>query len=204
MNAETDIVLEGYPRSANSYFEAALRAKLSADVRLAHHTHSRGQIDEAVRLGKPCVVLVRNPIDAIVSHLEESERLSSPNVLLREYKIFYNRIRKYNDKIVLVSFESATRDTKRTIDELVARFALSIKSNLGVECSSEEVMKNLTHAAQERVGITPAYRRAQTPEQKNQRDVLRRDIRESVTATSRASLIESANEMYNELRPYCI
>src|SRR5205814_3293356 len=59
---ETEVVIEGFPRSGNTFAVAAFHyAQRPRDVKIAHHAHVPAQLLSAVRLGLPAVVLVRDP-----------------------------------------------------------------------------------------------------------------------------------------------
>nr|MBA2566441.1 hypothetical protein [Thermoleophilaceae bacterium] len=53
----TRVVIEGFPRSANSYTFLAFRG-WNPGVRIGHHLHTPLQVTLAVRLGVPCAVLI--------------------------------------------------------------------------------------------------------------------------------------------------
>ena len=55
----TDICIDGYPRSANSFTVRMFR-KANPEAVIAHHTHSVANIKKAIECGIPVVVLIRN------------------------------------------------------------------------------------------------------------------------------------------------
>src|SRR4051794_35640317 len=60
----TDIVIEGFPRSGNTFAVVAFRLAQSRAMQVAHHLHIPAQLLWADRVGMPSMVLVRNPVDA--------------------------------------------------------------------------------------------------------------------------------------------
>ncbi|WP_436638024.1 hypothetical protein [Microbaculum sp. FT89] len=66
---DTDIVIEGFPRSANSTTVTHFRLRQSRPVAIAHHKHHAAQLIRAADWGIPAVALVRPPRDAVVSLL---------------------------------------------------------------------------------------------------------------------------------------
>src|SRR5437773_3659904 len=66
---DTEIVIEGFPRSATSFAVAAFRLAQDREVVVGHHVHSPAQVIEAVRRGVPAIVLVREPEEAALSFL---------------------------------------------------------------------------------------------------------------------------------------
>jgi len=66
---DTEIVIEGYPRSANTYAVCAFLFAQQHPVRIARHLHVPAQVIQAVRWGIPTLILIRKPQDAIASLL---------------------------------------------------------------------------------------------------------------------------------------
>jgi|GEM_PF-1755712 len=74
---KTDIVIEGFPRSANSTTVTVFRSWQRKKVRIAHHKHHAAQILRAVAWDIPAVALIREPRAAVISliaMLEETRR----------------------------------------------------------------------------------------------------------------------------------
>jgi len=74
---DTELVIEGYPRSANSTTAYGFLDRQPRTVKLAHHKHHAAQLLRAVELGVPAVMLIRRPKEAALSNLalrEEARR----------------------------------------------------------------------------------------------------------------------------------
>lgn len=108
VNASTDVVVEGYPGSANSFVRAAL---LAADpqLQIASHLHTVSHVRRAVALKRPTLVLVREPADAVTSH---AVRFLGGDVRfgLREYLRFHRGLERVREGALLVTFAEATQD----------------------------------------------------------------------------------------------
>jgi hypothetical protein len=63
----TDIVIDGYPRSANSFAVGAFRHAQSTPVKIGYHLHVPAQIVRSCELCIPTILLIRHPVDTIVS-----------------------------------------------------------------------------------------------------------------------------------------
>lgn len=120
----TDIVIEGIARSGNTFAVAAFRSAQSGPVRIAHHFHAASQILLGLRWGIPVVVLIRNPRDAVVSHLVYDPSLS-PEVCLREYISLYSRLLPHRDEFVVSPFEEVTSDFGAAVDRVNERYGTS-------------------------------------------------------------------------------
>jgi len=58
---DTTIVIEGFPRSANSTTVDEFLSRQPEPVQVAHHGHHAAQILRAIARGVPAVVLIRSP-----------------------------------------------------------------------------------------------------------------------------------------------
>jgi hypothetical protein len=72
VGAGTDVVIEGRPGCGNSFAREAMLLA-NPGIRVASHVHSPAQVLEAIRLHKPVLVIVRDPLDAIVSEAARFE-----------------------------------------------------------------------------------------------------------------------------------
>jgi hypothetical protein len=120
IRAETEIVIEGFPRSGNTFAVAAFHlAQRPADVPIAHHAHVPAQLLEAVRLGLPAVALVRQPEECVLSLVVRAPSLGLGGVL-RGWVRFHEPLVRVRDRLVVVTFEDATSDVGglvRTVNE---------------------------------------------------------------------------------------
>lgn len=120
VGSHTLIVFEGYPRSANTYATTAFRMA-NEGTRYASHLHSSVNVELGIDRGLPVVVLIRDPLDAVTSELQYAPGLS-PSLAIRSYVEFYRRVSPLLLRVLLVSFETATRDFGRVVDAVNERF----------------------------------------------------------------------------------
>jgi|AntRauTorcE11897_2_1112592.scaffolds.fasta_scaffold11569_2 hypothetical protein len=102
---DTDIVIEGFPRVGNTFFVVAFQKLSEKKLTIAHHVHLTCQIKEALASKKPIIVLVRDPIDAVVS-LKIREPRISIYVALFWYLQFYSFALKHKARIEIKFFSS--------------------------------------------------------------------------------------------------
>ncbi len=121
ISPQTELVIDGYGRSATTFAVYALQTAQPVPVRLAHHLHAPAQLIAAARGGVPAVVLIREPQGSILSKL-----ISEPWAPLREatiaYVRFYERLLPYRDRFVVADFEEVTRDFGAVIRRVNERF----------------------------------------------------------------------------------
>jgi hypothetical protein len=105
---DTDLVIEGFPGSGNSYFRAWLHFANSG-AHLTSHQHSPAVIRRAIADGRPTIVLVRDPVDAIASTLlrfpERWQRPEGPDHLFARYRQVYRPALRRPNKVVVATFD---------------------------------------------------------------------------------------------------
>ncbi len=118
---DTDIVIEGFPRSANSFavyaFRLAQDSLPNPNLKIAHHLHASAQIKRAVKLNIPIILLLRNPKDAVLSVVIKAPFITF-NQALKDYIKFYSSIVKLSKKYVLATFEDVTNDFGKVIEKV--------------------------------------------------------------------------------------
>jgi len=137
VSKNTDCVIDGFPRSANSFAYAAFAGSQNVErpLRIATHTHSPAQIIQAVRWDIPTMVCVRNPKDAVrgllAFRLEIGLRegaslaqISWPKRgeiedAVRRWCFFHNQILPYRNSFFVAPFERITSDYTNLSREFV-------------------------------------------------------------------------------------
>jgi hypothetical protein len=120
VDARTTIVIDGSPGSANSFAREALLYS-NPDAQVASHIHSAAHILEALRLGKPTVLTIRDPVDAISSYLARGYRDELDDAL-RAYARLHRRVLPVLDRVVVAPFDRVTQAFGAIVDEVDARF----------------------------------------------------------------------------------
>lgn len=121
---ETDIVIEGYPRSGNTFAVVAFREaqrQQNAHIVIGHHLHVPAQLRLAARHSKPLLVLIRDPVSAITSLLVREPHVT-PSMAIRSYLSFYRCVRTLRYALVLARFETVIADYGRVIEAVNEKF----------------------------------------------------------------------------------
>jgi hypothetical protein len=115
-------VIEGYPRSGNSFARHAV-LHANPELRIASHLHTAAHVIVSVRLGVPAVVLVRDVDDAVSSTLLMGTYASGPDSALRAYHRFYSRLWPYREHVVVATFDQLVGDFGAVMRRVNERFA---------------------------------------------------------------------------------
>jgi hypothetical protein len=121
VNDDTGIVIEGYPRCANSLLVDSFIISQDYRVRVASHSHHWAQVIEGLKKNLPVVVTIRNPVDAAASLLLRRNEISD-NTALHVYEVFHRMIIPHKDRILFVRFEDVIESPSRVITIINERF----------------------------------------------------------------------------------
>ena len=123
---DTDAVIEGFPRSANTFAVIAFQLAQSESIRVAHHLHVPSQVIAAAKWGIPTMVLVRDPEQAILSLVQLQPHITLQQGL-KDYVRFYRRILPYREHFIVAPFEEVSTDFGALIRRLNAHFGTSFQ-----------------------------------------------------------------------------
>lgn len=113
--SDTDLCIEGFESSANTFVHSALRV-LDEDLSMAHHKHVVANLKRALHYDVPTLIMYRDPADAIPS-LVSRFRPGIKEAPLR-YVHFYRFVVRHADRFLLVSFEEATSDIGAVVNRI--------------------------------------------------------------------------------------
>lgn len=121
VSRDTDIVIEGFPRSGNTFAVAAFTISQDRQLKIARHTHKVMQVVRAVEMNVPTLVLIRKPEDAIIS-LTIRHPYISVQQGLKTYIRYYNGIKPYRMGYILAKFEDVTTNYGHVIEQVNQQF----------------------------------------------------------------------------------
>lgn len=190
----TEIVIDGFPRSANTFAVLAFRRSQRRQVEIAHHTHTPAQIIRAVQWSVPVLLLVRQPEAAITSLMLRNPALG-PDGCLREYIRFYRRLYGSRNALVIGEFDQVVADFGRVIARVNARYG----TDFSVEPHSKEferaVFEAIDALRDSREG-TPVTLARPTGEKETRKSSIRGQLRDA----RRAPLLAEAFQWFERYR----
>lgn len=136
---ETDIVVEGFPRCANTFAVAYLSVTNRESLTIARHTHTIAQVKMALGLRKPTVILLREPLDAMASWAVRDQ--VPIKHAITEYVSFYSFIEKYHSHLLIIDFATLISEPSALPERINRRFALG----LSTEPPSPEVLSRVAN-----------------------------------------------------------
>ena len=117
-------MIEGFPRSANTFSAVAFQFSQKKEVRMAHHLHVEAQIIYAAHNKIPILLLIRNPKDAVKSLLVRHPETNQEWALKRYIK-FYSNLTPFLDNCHVAKYEDVISDFGKIIDDFNEKFSTS-------------------------------------------------------------------------------
>jgi hypothetical protein len=117
----TDILIEGYPRSANAFTVVGFEMAQGRPVQVAHHLHAPAHVIAAIRAGCPSLVLLREPEDAVLRFVVRKQTVTIGQAL-RAYLRFYRPLVPWRHGFVVGRFCDVTTDLGAVIRRVNKHF----------------------------------------------------------------------------------
>jgi hypothetical protein len=193
----TEIVIEGFPRTANTFAHIAFKMVQQRPIKIGHHTHAAAQVIASARKNIPTIVLIREPESAILSYLIGN---FDPEIgleqLLWEFIYFYEPVLPYRDRFVVAPFETVTKDYAHIIHKVNEKYGTQFQV---FENTDENVKRCFElidlgyEAAFGKLSETVVSRPVEAREQ------MKKDLHEQFHSAEFASLRQRAVQVYKTL-----
>jgi len=194
VSKNTDIVIEGFPRSGNSFAFVAFKEVQNREMKIAHHFHLPFQILYACKNNIPCIVVIRKPIDAVASFLIFNPYLSV-HMALRYYITFYETISPYRDKFVTGTFDKVTTNYGKVIERLNKKYMLKYN----VFNNTPESVKKCFYEIEKtenRIRGKNKFMERTIPRPSVIRDKLKPEVKKKIQKREYAYLLNRAEKIY--------
>ena len=191
----TQLVIEGFPRSANSFARVAFNRAQKGTVRIATGLHVPAQVIRASRWRIPTLVLIRRPKDAVLSFAIRDP--ISVGQALRYYLSFYETVEGYGDAYVLGPFEEVTVDFGRVIRRLNDRFDTSFSPFHHNERNVEAVLARVERNSKRKFGESHWENKASRPVAA--REETKRELEHELEGPEAGRLLSRAEAVYERL-----
>ena len=137
-NYNTDLVIEGYPRSGNSYLFVAIK-KTNPELKISSHTHSIANVKRAITYKKKVVILIRSPLEAVSSILIFHKNLSIA-LALKDYYVFYDFVLRNKNKFLIIDSNRMFKDKEYLVKKIKEIMKIKTKN---ISINDKEIFKSL-------------------------------------------------------------
>jgi hypothetical protein len=137
-NEATDLVLEGFPRSGNTFsVDFISHLNKNRNLSIAHHTHNNANLLLGIAMGVPTVALIRQPIDAISSYMIYSGK--SVELAAKDYYNFYEELLAHKTGIIFVKFDDVVQNMNLVINQINSKYGLELQLSTNLTDDSKFV-----------------------------------------------------------------
>jgi hypothetical protein len=121
----SDLCIEAPSGSGNSFFVRGF-LMVNPEVRLAHHHHVAAQLKRGVALGVPTAVILRDPVDCVVSRSYASPWMIGS--VFAQWIRFFVAAEALAPSLEWLTFEGVTRDPAGAVEGINRRFGRRFES----------------------------------------------------------------------------
>lgn len=194
VNADTELVIEGFPRSANTYaLHAFMQMQLPREVNVAHHIHTAAHIKAAVSLKKPVLLLVREPKGAVAS-LKMRRKNASLETLVFRYIKFHEALLESLDAVIVAKFDHFVESPHVYIQMINEQFETQFCANELSVADREVITESILKVNKGLGSNTPVTQSMPSPEKTKLRIEIEKEMDERCL-----KLFERAQAVYDEI-----
>ena len=132
---ETDITIEGYMRSGNTFSYYAFK-NLNPKLKIANRRHSNVQIKYSLRNNIPVILLIRNPLDVITSNYIFFDKKVPFKEIAKSWINFYKPLLLHKNDLIVSDFNKTINE----FDDLVLKVNKFYKKNFFYEKINEQLI----------------------------------------------------------------
>jgi hypothetical protein len=173
----TEMVIDGFQGSANSFATEAFKRSQTRHVNLSNHLHSPAQIIQAIKQDIPILLTIREPGDTVVSLTSRWPHVSVTQGL-RSYIGFYNKLKPYTANCIISTFDQTTQH----LDQVLAKVNVKFGTKFDLV---DVVQSNAFREEKER-----------DSEKEARRKIIKQEKRKDLDLAKNTQLLTQANEVY--------
>lgn len=171
VNKKTELCIEGYPSSANSYSVMIIKY-FNKDIKIASHSHAIANLKKALKYDIPTVILIRHPETVISSRLARHK--GNINEYFVRYLRFHEFVLKHLDKFVVLSFKEVINDPNLLVNTVEKHLKLFVsdskKDNKEIDANVKKMINNSFNEKKQEVTVLPTA----------EKEAIKRTVKEKV------------------------
>lgn len=178
ITSNTELIIDGFQGSANSFATVAFQISQKRHVKLAHHLHAPSQIIQAIEKKIPVLLTVREPFGTVLSLVSRWPYISVTQGL-KSYIGFYQKLEPYASNYVVSTFEQTTKNLDSVIEAVNTKFATNFDV-VDVEKANTEIRAKFAS------------------EKETKRKILKQEKKKDFATANNTKLLEEANSLYQK------
>lgn len=196
VNRTTQLVIEGYPRSGNTFAVVAFLQAQSNSIRVAHHLHVPAQVMRAARWQIPTITLIREPADAVLSRVVRRPQISVRHAL-ESYISFYETAAEYRNAYVVGTFQEVISEYGTLIERVNAKFGTRFSLFQHTKANVKRVFATIDYLNK----VNGEGLETQVSRPSIEKERLKSEIKGALETKKARSLLAAAEAVYDELTP---
>jgi hypothetical protein len=189
---KTDIVIDGFPRSANTYATYAFDVAQSKKLIIANHIHKKSQFLLAKKYNIPAILLIRKPLDCISSLLIRQPKYD-PATLFKSYYQFYDTLKNL-DSYVVGSFDMVLNHYDEIIKKVNQKFNTQFDLYYKT-AENEEKVKKIVQTQDELTNVSDYEQRVAYPSAARKQAAS--NVKKLLSHKQYSNQLNDCNDMYN-------
>jgi hypothetical protein len=198
LRRDTDVVIEGYPKSANGFVSHAFQMAQPQPIEIAHTTHASGQVIAGCRRGVPALVLIRPPA-AAVSRIALVRPQISLELLLKGWIRFYRPLMPWRGRFAVGPFAAVTTDLGAVMTAMNERLGTRFTPFEHTPENQREAFRALEEDWATRIDPERPEHEVHSGRPSAQRDALTAEIDAKLRSPRYAELLRSAEELHDAI-----
>ena len=194
VSKDSDLLIEGYPRSGNTFAVVALQRAQPSPLRIAHHLHAPAHAIAALRLGVPAVVVIRAPEDPVLGYTIWNPQVTVEQAL-HGYVRFHEPLLPYAGDVLIATFDEVVTDYGAVVRRINRRYGTSFVVFEHTPENVQAVFDEIDEHFRVQVGTGPQLER-KVARPSEERDRLKGDRRAIYRGPRLSSLRARAEELY--------
>lgn len=192
----TEIMIEGAPRSGNTFAVAAFEHAQGRAVSIARHLHGAGHVLAAIEQGVPILVVCRSPRDSVTSQVIRHPETTLPQAL-RQWVTFHEPLLEHLDQFVVGSFDEVTTDFGAVIARVNERFGTVFATFDHTEENVASVFARVDEMDRLDKGRRAAESGATTARPVGSREALKAEVRSRLETPRMRSRLRRAEQVHD-------
>ncbi|WP_040484572.1 hypothetical protein [Lyngbya aestuarii] len=178
VSPSTELVIDGFQGSANSFATAAFKFAQTKEVKLAHHLHSPAQIIQAIEQNIPVLLTIREPEGTVLSLTSRWPHVSVAQAL-QSYIAFYTKLEPYAPHYVVSTFEQTTQCLDQVMQKINHQFERNFDI-IDVEKANQECRPQANYDT----------------DIPSQRHIIKREKKKDIMSDKNVLLLSEAKDLY--------
>ena len=194
ISESTEMVIEGFQRSANTFATIAFITTQKDHISVAHHVHAPAQISRAVRLHIPAIVLIREPSDAVLSLLIRQPCLS-PRQAIARYINFYKPLVPFRSAFITATFDEVVSDFGEVVRHVNHHYGTCFQVFEHSADNVEKIFQLIEERDREKLGGGKVSERS-VARPSNYRVEQKKQLQHRLTSPKLKALLSECNEVF--------